>query len=68
MALHECPGPERKKPDMPEERPCPDCGAEIEIWSRETKATCSACGGQFTRDQLEQNHGSGQGADGKATS
>lgn len=52
MPLHECPGPDRKKPSTPEEHTCPECGADIEIWTNETKIICSACSKEITREQL----------------
>ncbi len=53
MPLHECAGPSRKKPNVPEEFTCPACGAEIEMWSNEKTATCGSCSKEITRDVLE---------------
>jgi len=53
MALHECPGPDRRKPPVPDEFECPECGAEIELWRNEDKTTCPACSKEVTREQLE---------------
>jgi len=38
---------------MPQEVDCPECGAEIEMWTNETQAKCSSCGKVITRNQLE---------------
>ena len=51
MPLKECPGPDRKKPAVPEEVECPECGAEIEMWTNETQATCPSCGEVVSRDR-----------------
>jgi predicted RNA-binding Zn-ribbon protein involved in translation (DUF1610 family) len=51
MPLHECPGPDRKKPVVPEEVTCPNCGAVVEMWTNETKITCPACSQPITRDK-----------------
>ena len=53
MALYECPGAGRKKADVPEEIECPECGAEIEMWTNETKVTCPSCSKVITREQLD---------------
>jgi len=53
MPLHECPGPDRNKPNVPEEYECPECGAEIEMWTRDTQVTCPSCSKVITREQLE---------------
>jgi DNA-directed RNA polymerase subunit RPC12/RpoP len=37
---------------VPGEVKCPHCGAEVEMWSTDTKATCPKCSKTFTRDQL----------------
>ena len=55
MALHECPGPARKKPAVPEEIECPECGAELEMWSNEAKVTCPSCSKEISRDLLDAN-------------
>lgn len=39
-----CPGSSRIRSPVPEEFPCPDCAAPVEIWSHEFKATCDNCG------------------------
>ena len=52
MPVYECPGGDRKTPSVPEEVQCPECGADVEMWSNDTKATCPACLTEFTRDQL----------------
>ena len=53
MALQECPGTDRKKPVVPEEFECPECGAEVEVWTNEEKVTCPACSEELTREQLQ---------------
>ena len=52
MPLYECPGPDRKKPSVPEEIECPQCGAEIEMWSSDTTVICPSCTAEITRDRL----------------
>jgi len=39
-----CPGPERSAPATPENYCCPNCGAEVEIWTDEKKRKCPKCG------------------------
>ena len=53
MALHECPGPDRKKPVVPEEIECPECKAEVEMWTNEKQVTCPSCSRVITREELE---------------
>ncbi len=53
MPLHECAGPNRKKPNAPEEFTCPECGAEIEMWSNDNRTTCRSCSKEVTRDRLD---------------
>lgn len=52
MPVNKCPGPERKKIDMPEEVICPKCGAEVEMWTNETEKACPACAETIKRDEL----------------
>ena len=35
----------------PEDIDCPQCGAEVEIWSDELKARCRQCGTPVSREQ-----------------
>jgi predicted RNA-binding Zn-ribbon protein involved in translation (DUF1610 family) len=56
MPLHECGGADRKKPNVPEEVECPHCGAELELWSHDTKAKCPACAKTVTRAELSQDN------------
>lgn len=53
MPLHDCPGPDRKQQAVPEDVTCPACGAEVEMWTNESKVTCPSCGQEITRDQPE---------------
>ncbi len=46
-----CPGSRSIRQPTPEYLKCPECGAEVEIWTDELKATCSACGGKVYRAQ-----------------
>ena len=52
MLRHECPGPDRRTPNTPEEVECPECGEQIEIWAHDKKAKCTACAKEFTREEL----------------
>jgi len=45
-----CPGSLKSSLAEPLERPCPKCGATIEIWSDEERATCK-CGGVVFKDK-----------------
>jgi hypothetical protein len=45
-----CPGAKFLRQPRPEIFPCPDCGAEVEIWSDEIRGTCSACGRNVFRE------------------
>ena len=46
-----CPGSKGIRQPTPEYINCPDCGAEVEIWTDELKATCRMCGGKVFRAQ-----------------
>ena len=46
-----CPGSRAIREPKPEYMKCPECGAEVEIWTDELKATCSKCGGKVYRAQ-----------------
>ena len=52
MPLHECPGPNRKRPIVPEEYNCPACGATIEIWSNDEKTVCPECAKELSHSDL----------------
>lgn len=44
-----CPGSRTIREPRLEYITCPDCGAEVEIWTDELKATCSSCGNKVYR-------------------
>ncbi len=46
-----CPGSRTIREPRPEYINCPDCGAEVEIWTDELKAICSSCGNKVYRAQ-----------------
>lgn len=46
-----CPGSQKFSQPQPEIKNCPYCGAEIEIWTDEVKATCPKCKKTVTREQ-----------------
>ena len=46
-----CPGLEQTLTVVPRIFHCHDCGAEVEIWSDEGKAKCSACGNWIMNDR-----------------
>ena len=50
MSVSGCPGAERFKHPQPEERECPFCGAEVEIWTDELSALCPKCKKDVPRD------------------
>ncbi|MBN1836139.1 MAG: hypothetical protein JW820_09840 [Spirochaetales bacterium] len=47
-----CPGARFLRQPRPEMFECPDCGAEVEIWSDEIRGTCSSCGRHVFREGL----------------
>ena len=53
MPLHECPGPDRKKPVTLEEVKCPHCRAVVEMWTNEDQVTCPSCAKPITRELLQ---------------
>lgn len=48
-----CPGSVRINEPVPEIKPCPYCGKEIEMWSDECTAVCPVCGAGITREVFE---------------
>ena len=48
--MGKCPGSMRIREPMPEFFTCPECGAEVEIWTHELKRKCSSCGEIVTRE------------------
>ena len=46
-----CPGATNIREARPEEMECPQCGAEMEIWSDELSARCPRCGERVGRDK-----------------
>jgi hemerythrin-like domain-containing protein len=46
-----CPGTQAIRQPIPEFINCPDCSAEVEIWTDELKATCPRCGNKVHRAQ-----------------
>lgn len=47
---HSCPGAARFKDPRPDYTNCPNCEAEVEIWSDEPLARCTSCGFWVTHD------------------
>lgn len=45
-----CPGAVTFREVRPEDIGCPECGAEVEIWSDELTARCSQCGARASRE------------------
>lgn len=45
-----CPGADRFIQPKPESFKCPDCGAEVEIWTDELKRICPKCGAVVVRE------------------
>ncbi len=59
-----CPGLEQALAIVPELFLCPNCGAEVEIWTDERKARCGQCGRLVSRDsamKFEATHEKGSG-------
>ena len=50
MVELKCPGSKSVREPIPEVFICPDCGAEVEIWTHETKGECGSCGKIVVRD------------------
>jgi predicted metal-binding protein/DNA-directed RNA polymerase subunit RPC12/RpoP len=48
-----CPGPDRSSNAAPELHVCPDCDAEVEIWSDEKKGKCHACGSTLLKKNIQ---------------
>src|SRR3990170_2829998 len=46
-----CPGSKAIKNPTPELLTCPNCGAEVEIWTNELSYPCSNCGARVFREQ-----------------
>lgn len=46
-----CPGARTIRDPKPEYVKCPECGAEVEIWTDELKDTCPSCGNKVFRAQ-----------------
>jgi DNA-directed RNA polymerase subunit RPC12/RpoP len=44
LSNHHCPGAARFREPTPEYTICPNCQAEVEIWSDEPLARCPSCG------------------------
>ncbi len=44
-----CPGSTSFSQPKPDGVTCPDCGAEVEIWTDETKGVCPKCSRVVTR-------------------
>lgn len=47
-----CPGTDPVSRAMPEMFVCPDCGAEVEIWTDEIKGKCPSCTGVIQKDKI----------------
>jgi hypothetical protein len=49
----ECPGARQFKQPTPEFIPCPECHAEVEIWTDEVEVKCRQCGAKISRERLQ---------------
>lgn len=47
-----CPGAINIREATPEDIDCPQCGAEVEIWSDELSAKCPQCAAGVSREQI----------------
>jgi len=45
-----CPGSKSIREPVPEAFTCPNCGAEVEIWTHEHMRRCNSCGKTVVRD------------------
>ncbi len=50
MLDFKCPGSMSIKQPMPEMFTCPNCKAEVEIWTHERMRKCDSCGKPVTKD------------------
>ncbi|MBU2009389.1 MAG: hemerythrin domain-containing protein [Chloroflexi bacterium] len=46
-----CPGSRNFREPTPEEMPCPQCGYQVEIWTKELVRPCPRCGTKVFREQ-----------------
>src|SRR3989304_66974 len=46
-----CPGSKAIKNPTPELQTCPNCGADVEIWTNELSYPCSTCVARVNREQ-----------------
>jgi len=51
--LEECPGAAQYTKPKPEFIECPNCGAEVEIWTDEQHAKCDGCGKLVSRPRVQ---------------
>jgi len=50
VSISNCPGAKGFRQPQPEDMKCPSCGATIEIWTDEIRATCSKCNTKVMRE------------------
>jgi len=53
MVLGRCPGSMAFRQPKPEIVPCPNCGADVEIWTDEAVGRCLQCSRQVVRRKAE---------------
>jgi hypothetical protein len=49
----DCPGAWGFKQPTPKFIPCPECHAEVEIWTDEVEVKCHQCGAAVSRERLQ---------------
>ena len=50
--LDKCPGSGDIRTPIPSYKECPQCGAEVEIWSDELKTKCTKCGTTVYKEEV----------------
>jgi DNA-directed RNA polymerase subunit RPC12/RpoP len=48
-----CPGDDPTSKAVPETFTCPDCGADVEIWTDEKKGKCPSCKSIVLKDNIK---------------
>jgi DNA-directed RNA polymerase subunit RPC12/RpoP len=48
-----CPGDDPASKAVPETFTCPDCGADVEIWTDEKKGKCPSCKSIVLKDNIK---------------
>ena len=52
LNVFQCPGAARIREPIPEFFECPQCGAEVEIWTHENSRKCDECGYEVFKEHV----------------